>query len=107
MGGGNRRRGENFHGPHEYGQVRILLAEDNSVYSVYANQCGYNGHSTHSGGAHVIGPDQSVLARSEPTAGAQMVTAELDAGLLGQRRRKNPSLRFRRPEVYGELTRMI
>ena len=82
-------------------------ADDNSVYVVYANQAGYNGHSSHLGGAFVIAPDQSVPARSEATLKDQMITAELDPELLEAKRRKNSIMRNRRPEVYGELTRMI
>ena len=89
--------------PGRYGRY----AEDNSVYAVFANQAGYNGHSTHSGGAYVLGPRQSVLARTEPRIDELWVSADLAGDALEEARRKNAVMRCRRPEVYGEIARMI
>jgi predicted amidohydrolase len=90
--------------PGRYG----VYAEDNIVFAAYANQVGYNGHSTHLGGAYVLGPDGKLLARSEPVLDDLWISAELDPMLQEEARNSRFSLlRTRRPEVYGELTRMV
>ena len=89
--------------PGRYGRY----CADNSVYAVFCNQAGYNGHSTHSGGAYVLGPGGGVVARSEPAIDELMITADIDADALEESRRRNAVMRCRRPEVYGEITRMI
>ena len=81
-------------------------AGDNCVFAVFANQIDYNGHSTHSGGAYVIAPDGSLMAKSRASLDNLMVTAELDPGLLRKaRNRAGATLKTRRPEIYGELVR--
>lgn len=90
--------------PGRYG----IYAEDNAVFAVYGNQVGYNGHTTHLGGAHILGPDGKLLAKSEPVLNDLWISAELDPELLDRARNSRYSLlRTRRPEMYGELTRMI
>ena len=66
---------------------------------------GYDGHSTHVGGAYVLAPDGSMLARSEPSTENGWIAVELDPEPL-ERARENPwyALKKRRPEAYGELT---
>ncbi|HUV38354.1 MAG TPA: carbon-nitrogen hydrolase family protein, partial [Planctomycetota bacterium] len=51
-----------------------VYAQDNAVFAVHANQVGYNGHSTHGGGAHVIGPDGSVIAKADASLDDLMIT---------------------------------
>jgi predicted amidohydrolase len=90
--------------PGRYG----VYAEDNIVFAAYGNQVGYNGHTTHSGGAYVIGPDGKLLTKSEPILDDLWLSAELDPQVLEESRNSRYSLlRTRRPEMYGELTRMI
>jgi predicted amidohydrolase len=90
--------------PGRYG----IYAEDNAVFAAYANQMDYNGHTTHLGGAYILGPDGKLLARSEPVLNDLWVSAELDPEMLYRARNSKYSLlRTRRPEMYGELTRMI
>jgi len=89
--------------PGRYG----IYAEDNSVFAAFGNQVGYNGHSTHSGGAYIIGPDGKMVARSEALTEDIWVSADLDPLVLEQARKSKYSLlRTRRPEVYKELTEM-
>lgn len=85
-----------------------MYAQDNNVFAVLADQSGYNGHSTHLGGAYVLAPDGRVLAVSQPSPDDQLVTARLEADL--RRKGQNSihcTLKMRRPELYGELTRML
>jgi predicted amidohydrolase len=90
--------------PGRYG----VYAEDNALFAAYANQVGYNGHSTHSGGAYILGPKGELLAKSEPILEDNWISAELDPRALEEARNARYSLlRNRRPEVYSELTRMI
>ncbi len=65
---------------------------------------GFDGHSTHVGGAYVLAPDGSMLARSEIGAGNAWIVVKLDPALL-ERARENPwsALKKRRPEAYDEL----
>jgi predicted amidohydrolase len=66
---------------------------------------GYDGHSTHVGGAYVLAPDGSMLARSELSTANSWMGVELDPAPL-ERARENPwfALKKRRPETYDELT---
>ena len=79
-------------------------ARDNAVFAAFSDQVGFDGHSTHVGGAYVLGPDGSTVACSEPGTGTAWIAADLDPDLL-VRARENPwyALRKRRPEAYDEL----
>jgi predicted amidohydrolase len=90
--------------PGRYG----VYAEDNVLFAAYGNQVGYNGHSTHLGGAYILGPDGKLLTELEPRLDDLWVSAELDPKVLESARNSKYSLlRTRRPEMYVELTRMI
>jgi predicted amidohydrolase len=86
-------------------RLQDVLARDNGVYAVYADHVGFDGHSTHVGGAFVLAPDGSTVASTEPGPETAWVAADLDPGLL-ERVRENPvfPLRKRRPETYADLT---
>lgn len=86
-------------------RLHDFLARDNGVFAVFSDMVGYDGHSTHVGGAYVLAPDGSMIARSEIGAGDGWIAADLDPDLL-ERARENPwfALKKRRPEAYGELT---
>jgi len=88
-------------------QSNSVYAAANGVYLIHANQYGYNGHSTHSGGVYVIDPTGEIIAQSEPKLEDLMITAEIDPAAVRAARSNRPTLKQRRPEVYGELTRMI
>jgi predicted amidohydrolase len=84
-----------------------VLASDNIVFAVYASQAGYNGHSTHIGGAYVLGPDGKLITRSEPVLDDLWVSAEIDPAVQEKLRGGTHStLKMRRPELYGEITDM-
>ena len=85
-----------------------LNASDNGLFVANCNQVGYNGHSTHGGGASIVDPFGQVLARAEPSVEDTIISADLHATRLEEAGRKvNFVLRSRRPELYGELTEMI
>lgn len=81
-----------------------VYARANGVYAAFCNQVNHNGHSRHLGGAYLIGPDGSVAAHAQATLDDCILFAEPLAEV-----RRNPwyPVKLRRPEVYGELTRMI
>ena len=89
-------------------RIQDTLARDNAVFAVFSDQVGYDGHSTHIGGAYVLAPDGSVMVRSEIGAGSAWVSTDLDPELL-RLVRENPvfALRKRRPETYQELTILL
>jgi len=90
--------------PGRYG----VYAADNCVYAVYGNQIGYNGHSTHSGGAYIAGPDGKLRVKSKPTVEDHWISAEIDKALQYKcRNSPNSTLKDRRPEMYGELVKMM
>ncbi len=90
--------------PGRYG----IYARDNCVFAVYANQVGYNGHSTHSGAAYIVGPNGKLLSKSRAVLDDVWVSAGIDKALQTRMRKsKNSTLKDRRPEMYTELTRMI
>ena len=83
-------------------------ARENAVYALFANQAGYNGHSTHAGGAYALGPGGQTLAKARASLEDQMVTVEVSPmPLEAARRSPNCTLKTRRPELYGILTEMI
>jgi predicted amidohydrolase len=86
-------------------RLHEVLARDNGVYAVFSDQVAFDGHSTHVGGAYVVAPDGSEVARSDPGLVSAWIVAELDPELL-RRVRESPSfaLRKRRPETYDQLT---
>jgi predicted amidohydrolase len=85
-------------------RLHDVLARDNAVFAAFSDQVGFDGHSTHIGGAYVLGPDGSQLACSEAGTDTCWVSADLDPEAL-VRARENPwfALRKRRPETYDEL----
>jgi predicted amidohydrolase len=86
-------------------RLHDVLARDNGVFAVFSDQVGFDGHSTHVGGAYVLAPDGAMIARTEPSLETTWIVAELDPGVLA-RVRESPGfpLRKRRPETYEELT---
>ena len=90
--------------PNKFG----VYASDNNVFAVFANQVDYNGHSTHGGGAYIIGPDGNILSKSKPVLDDCWISTEIDFKIRDERRRGlNSTLKYSRPEVYSELTKMI
>jgi predicted amidohydrolase len=89
-------------------RMHDFLARDNGVFAVFSDQVGFDGRSSHVGGAYVLAPDGSMLAKSEPAVGSSWIAAELDPALLA-RARENPwfALKKRRPEAYGTLTELL
>jgi predicted amidohydrolase len=89
-------------------RIHDFLARDNGVFAVFSDQVGFDGHSSHVGGAYVLAPDGSMLAKSEPSVASGWISAELDPALLA-RARENPwfALKKRRPEAYGALTELL
>jgi len=83
-------------------------ASSNGVFAVFGNQVDYNGHSTHAGGAYIIDPAGSVLARGRASLNDQMVTAELKPHVL-KKARSSPgyTVKTRRPELYNMITDMV
>jgi predicted amidohydrolase len=85
-----------------------VQAKSNGVFGVFADQVGYDGNSAHIGGAYVVGPDGTLLARSQTSVEDLWVSAELDPESF-EKARLSPwfTLRKRRPEAYAELTNLL
>ena len=85
-----------------------VYAKTNGLFGVFCNQYGWNGHSTHHGGAFILDPLGDIVSRSQPALEELMLTAVLDPQKLAKARTPRAfQLRTRRPEVYGELTMMM
>lgn len=86
-------------------RLHDVLARDNGVYAIFSDQVGFDGHSTHVGGAYVLAPDGTMCASSDLGLSSAWVSADLDPTVLA-RVRESPGfpLRKRRPETYDELT---
>ncbi len=68
-------------------RLHDVLARDNGVYAVFSGQVGFDGHSTKVGGAYVLAPDGSMIARSEPGAETGWISAVLEPGPAAARPR--------------------
>jgi predicted amidohydrolase len=85
-----------------------VMARSNGVYSVFSDQVGFDGHSSHVGGAYILNPEGKILARTEPAIGSTWISAELDPQISAHvRRHAWFALKKRRPETYGELTKHL
>jgi len=71
-------------------------------------QVGFDGHSSHVGGAYVLDPEGKMIAKADPSTKSAWVGAEINPETYHKVRR-SPwfQLKKRRPETYGELTRLI
>jgi predicted amidohydrolase len=89
-------------------KLHDIYAQTNGVFAVFSDHVGFDGHSTHVGCAYVIDPTGKLIAKSKPARGHQWISAELDPSVYDYVRR-NPwfQLKKRRPEVYGELSRLL
>jgi N-carbamoylputrescine amidase len=103
---------------HWYFQGHALRARENFCFAVFTDQAGRAGYVDmypkdspnqphHAGGAMVFGPDGELLASAQTDRiRDEMVVATLEASLLAKYRSlPNYTLRTRRPELFGELTR--
>jgi N-carbamoylputrescine amidase len=103
---------------HWYFQGHALRARENFCFAVFTDQAGRAGYVDmypkdspnqphHAGGAMVFGPDGELLAAAQTDRiRDEMVVANLEASLLAKYRSlPNYTLRTRRPELFGELTR--
>jgi predicted amidohydrolase len=87
-------------------ELHRVMARSNGVYSVFSDQVGFDGHSSHVGGAYVLNPEGKIIAQTPPAAGHRWVTAQLDPEIYASiRRHAWFALKKRRPETYGELTK--
>lgn len=87
---------------------RGIYAEENALFVAHCNQIGYNGHSTHNGGAMIIGPRGDLKTKSPLTVEDVWIAYDLDPEEQVEARRKtNYTLKNRRPELYGDLTAMV
>jgi predicted amidohydrolase len=89
-------------------RLHDVLARDNGVFAIFSDQVGFDGHSTHIGGAYVVAPNGSLVARSTPGNGTAWIAADLDPDILVNVR-SNPvfPLRVRRPETYTDITTLL
>jgi predicted amidohydrolase len=74
-------------------------AQDNQVFVAAANLVGFDGQERWCGRSAIVDPRGRVVAEadgSEPMG----IVAELDLELIASERRQEPSLAFRRPELY-------
>ncbi len=92
-----------------YRKVYASRAYDNGVYLVIVNQAGPAGvDANHAGGTMILDPEGEVLAESKTKViEEEMVLAKLEASRVEKRRSGRCfNLVTRRPEIYGEITRL-
>ena len=81
-------------------RLHDFLARDNGVYAVFSDMVGFDGHSTHVGGAYVLAP----TARCSRAPSPESATSGSPSSSTPGRRaaRENPwfALKKRRPEAY-------
>lgn len=82
---------------------RVLVparAAENQMAVVYANHTGADPLFEFNGDSLIAGPDGSRLAEADPTAGEQLVVADLDPQRIRDARREFSYLRERRTDLY-------
>jgi predicted amidohydrolase len=81
-------------------------AYDNRVFAVVVNQVGHNGEAAFPGIAFVLDPNGEILAEARADV-EDLLVVDLSAELLAATRRSAESfhLHFRRPELYGAISR--
>ncbi|MFD6533564.1 carbon-nitrogen hydrolase family protein [Streptomyces sp. NPDC060184] len=79
-----------------------VRAFENQMYIAYVNRTGPEGEFEFVGLSCLAGPDGAVRARAG--RGEELVTGDVDPGLLTASRAANPYLADRRPELYGPLS---
>lgn len=89
-------------------KLHDVNANLNGVYAVFSDHVGFDGHSSHVGGAYVLDPEGKMIAKADPSTKSAWVSAEINPETYHKVRR-SPwfQLKTRRPETYGELTRLI
>lgn len=81
-------------------------AFDNGVFFVAANKVGQYHERILSGGSCIIDPTGKVLAAAPADKQTEtVIVAELDYTVIDSARRKYPSWRDRRPDLYSAITR--
>ncbi|WP_405460964.1 carbon-nitrogen hydrolase family protein [Streptomyces sp. NBC_00101] len=80
-----------------------VRAFENQLYVAYVNRTGPEGEFEFVGLSCLAGPDGIVRARAGH--GEELVSGDVDPGLLAASRAANPYLADRRPELYGALAR--
>jgi NAD+ synthase (glutamine-hydrolysing) len=79
------------------------IAQYLTVYVVYVNRVGHEDGISFWGGSEVVAPDGTVVARAAEFE-AELLTAEIDTGLVARERARNPLLRDEREDiVLGHL----
>lgn len=73
-------------------------AVENQMFTVCCNSCGTAGETVYGGGSQLVDPWGTILARAEGTE--QLLTADLDLGILDGIRNSIHVFRDRRPELY-------
>ena len=79
-----------------------VRAWENQMYVAYANRVGPEGEFDFFGLSTLAGPDG--VPRVRAGRGEELVVADLDPTLLAASRESNPSLKDRRPGLYGSLS---
>jgi N-carbamoylputrescine amidase len=95
-----------------------LRAQENACFAILTNQAGRAGYVDlwprdsenqphHAGGAFIWRPDGNLIASTqEERIKEEMIVANLDSALIAEERAlANYTLRTRRPELFGELTK--
>jgi N-carbamoylputrescine amidase len=79
----------------------------NQVFFAGVNRVGHEGEMTFIGNSHVVDPVGSVVKMAE-TKTDELVIVPVDLDMVRDvRRRQNYWIRDRRPETYGDLTRLV
>jgi predicted amidohydrolase len=79
----------------------------NQVFFAGVNRVGTEGEMTFIGKSHVVDPLGNVVKMSQ-SATDDLVLAQVDLDFVTEvRRRQNYWVRDRRPETYGDLTRLL
>jgi len=91
-----------------YAQEMKIMALYNQYYVVGVGKSGTEtvfGEKQCSGGSVIVDPKGNIIAHSEEEPG-KAIFAEVDLDLVSKAKIMTPIMRDRRPELYGELTKL-
>jgi len=80
-------------------------AQDNQIFVASVNHVGAEGDVMYCGESIIAGPRGEIIAQASSNK-EEILIAEVDLDQILRERKREPTLRSRRPEIYGDLCKL-